>query len=685
MKDKLRFFRKLNPRVLGSVFRTFVANLWQMITFIGLLFLYLTAKSLSRMASFSFFPGKLTAKLQPKLFRFYQQAVKVLGSNREGSISRIDLIEISFRNMKAKKTRTMITIGGMAIGIGAIVFLVSIGYGLQHLVVSRVARLEEMRQADVSPQPGGKMKINDKTLADFKQISNVQMVLPLITVVGRINYQNSVTDMPVYGVTTDYLKQSAIRPIKGRIFESDALTVSAASAAVEMRSGQVAGVGTEAGAAKYGEEIQEVEFTINPGAWLRVREKPTTNSAILGYTKRTEGKQSGVEFWGGSYQSEDGRGEIGRDEEGNLLGKWVKASVPLWRGRICSEKEDKDCFDGQFMVMRDEDDQQARKTAYFAEINLSLSLSSVIGPQVLGVKAASEIATDSAEIGWVEIATEAGIIETPEVKIVEPSDSAIKQAVANQAMLKVLGIKESEALNKTFSVVFTVVGDLLESGEKRIESTPIEYTIIGIIPEEKTPIFYVPFIDLRSLGLVNYSQVKVVVKDQAGLEKVRQQIEAMGFGTRSVADTVIQVNNLFRTARIFLTLLGMVALAVAALGMFNTLTVSLLERTREVGLMKALGMKSFEVKELFLTESMIMGFFGGILGLILGFAAGKLLGIVLSLFAVFKGVGLIDVSSLPFPFILLIIVLSLVVGAATGFYPARRATKISALDALRYE
>ena len=155
--------------------------------------------------------------------------------------------------------------------------------------------------------------------------------------------------------------------------------------------------------------------------------------------------------------------------------------------------------------------------------------------------------------------------------------------------------------------------------------------------------------------------------------------------TTSVIDTVEQINNLFSTLRQVLALMGAVALMVASLGMFNTLTVSLLERTREIGLMKAMGMKSYEVQELFLTESMVMGFFGGFSGIIFGFLSGKFLGFVLSAIAVFKGVGYIDISYLPIPFVILILVLSLIVGLATGIYPAQRATKISALNALRYE
>ena len=182
-----------------------------------------------------------------------------------------------------------------------------------------------------------------------------------------------------------------------------------------------------------------------------------------------------------------------------------------------------------------------------------------------------------------------------------------------------------------------------------------------------------------------YSQLKIVVKHEKDLATVRKKVEGLGFSSSSVVDTVAQIDSLFSMVRKILAVVGAVALGVASLGMFNTLTVSLLERTREIGLMKAMGMRSNEVQELFLTESMVMGFFGGIAGLIMGFIAGKIVGLLLSIFAVVKGVGYVDVSHLPLSFVLLIILLSLFVGIVTGVYPAQRATKISALNALRYE
>lgn len=664
---------RLSLPKLPNLFLSLKEFFWKTTTFTLLLSLYFIGKIADKVTNLPFI-SKLTLKARPKFSSLYQKFSLMLNIHEKDSISRIDLIEISMRNLKSKKTRTSVTIGGMTIGIAAIVYLVSIGYGLQSLVINRVARLDEMKQADVVAQTGSKLKINDKILSDFKNISNVKYSLPLIALVGRVSYQNSISDMAVYGVTSEYLKQSAIKPSSGKIFDSNELVS-------EVPQGEVAGVSTLKTDVSVGDKIGDVDFYINANSWIRVRENPDPKSKILGYTKRTEGKYQGEEIWGGTYQSDDKVGQDGTDVKGKPLGRWLKSTVLLWKSEKC-DMEKGDCEEGKYKVVRDTDGVQVQKTGYLAEINLMVSSSEVKISNVLGD---TTINNSTGTLATVEIASEAGIIKPPETKKVDLGKGAIRQAVVNKAMLNVLGIKENEALGKKFSASFVVVGDLLDNEDEKIESTPSDYTIIGITPDDKTPVFYVPFIDLRSLGITNYSQVKVVVNEQASLSKARKQIEGMGYLTRSVADTVAQINSLFKTIRTVLALLGLVALAIAALGMFNTLTVSLLERTREVGLMKALGMTSEEVSELFLTESMIMGFCGGVFGIILGFLAGKITGLILSVFAIFKGVGVIDIASLPLGFVAIIVLLSLVVGIATGIYPAKRTTKISALNALRYE
>ncbi len=670
---RLKFKPKLNEVLTSS---------WRMVTFTCLLILYLITQIVGFVERWvtKLFKGSTNTESN-RLMHYWQpiylRAIKMLDAGRGNSISRIDLIELSISNLESKKTRTAITIGGMAVGIGAIVFLVSIGYGLQDLVVSRVTRLEEMRQANVSSQTGSKLRLNDKVLADFTNLPQVSSALPVITAVGKISYQNSVTDVAVYGVTANYLHQSAIKPIEGKIFDNNQLISS-----IKDSPGQVAGIATEREMGSVGERISRVEYLINPRAWIRVRSGPSIDAKIIGYTKRVEGYSQADEVWGGKYLADNDAGSAGSDKQGNTLGKWLKTKVLIWQRQSCDTKTQGDCEDGKYLVDRDQDGTQVQANGYVAEVNLAItSHANLEFGQVLG----SSDEANRTNTDWVEVASESSAITQVKVKQVKLAQDAIKEAVVNQAMLNVLGLDKNKAIGQTFSASFVIVGELLENQDNKIESVPTNYTIVGVIPDGKNPLFYVPFIDLRSLGVTNYSQAKISTKTQKGLAKVRRQIEAMGFITQSVADTVSQINSLFSTARVFFALLGMVALSVAALGMFNTLTVSLLERTREVGLMKVMGMRSQEIKELFLTESIVMGFYGGILGIVLGVVAGKLLSLILTLFALSRGAGLIDVSHVPFYFVILIAVLSLGVGIATGIYPAKRATKISALDALRYE
>jgi len=685
-KDKKRFpiFKRLLGffRFLFSApgIKTIWTSIWHLASFTFLLSIYLVnSQIVRRIANIKFLKFGFTKKILDMWSLLYVKITSNL-DKKSNSISRLYLIELSIRNMQSKRVRSLVTIGGMSIGIGTIVFLVSIGYGLEHLVVSRVARLDEMRQTEISMQSGSKIRINDKTIASFKDIPQVDSSMPLIAVVGRINYKNSISDVAVYGVTAQYLQQSAIKPIQGKIFDSNELVTTVSESKPE-----VAGVSTEAKTGKAGQKIQDLEFNIQQSEWIRVREGPDTKSRVLGYTRRAEGKAFGEEYWGTTYISDDDAGISGFDENGKPLGRWIKSKVYLWKDQDC-EQSNNDCENGQYLILRGDDGLQIQKLGYFAEININKTVTLQPEPKVLGESTPSATAaSDSAAIDWVEIASEAGIIKPPETKKVALGESAEKQAVVNRSLLRILGINEADSIGQKFSVSFVVVGDLLDSDEYKVESIPTEYEIIGVIPDEKSPVFYVPFVDLRSIGITNYSQIKVVVKNSNDLVKVRKQIEAMGYSTKSVVDTVSQINSLFNTVKIVLAILGMVALAVAALGMFNTLTVSLMERTREVGLMKAMGMKSAEIKELFLTESMIMGFMGGISGITVGFITGKMVGAVLSAFAVFKGIGIIDVSYIPISFILIITSLSLLVGVFTGFYPARRATKISALNALRYE
>ena len=714
------FFVRLWRWIVG-IPEFFKSTFLRLVLFVVLLLFYIVARGV-----FSAYGRVLKIIRRPsprsseEMFAaLYSKIEKLFRIERRQSIDRISLIGIAVRNMKVKKTRTAITIGGMALGIASIVFLVSLGYGVQRLVISQVARLEEMRQMDVSPQAGGKVKINDETLANMREIPNVESVAPLVAVVGKVNYQGSVSDMAVYAVTSDYLRQSAIQPSSGTIFESNDLSASLPTTET------VAGVSDSAPLSPegFGDILEPVSVQTPSTVWVRLRESPDPKSRLLGYSRLSRIPIDGDIVAGKPYGSTVSHsGEAYQDSHGETLGKWISIETSLWEKSSQCDSSD-ECAGG-FTSMKGADGLVLVEQGYFALVDedivvtpidkahetslddsglvLGESTEATASTETAATTEASASTTDSATDSsstvnnikvsasdgeWVEIDLGDTSKGDKTVEQATLGEAAKREAVVNRAMLQVLSLSESEAVGKKFNVSFVITGALFGGKAQKIESVESEYSIIGVIPDDKTPVFYIPFIDVRTLGVTNYSQVKLTVATQESLANVRRQVEGTGYVTTSVADTVEQINNFFGTARIVLALLGMAALGVAALGMFNTLTVSLLERTREVGLMKAMGMKAFEVQELFLTESMVMSFFGGVLGLFLGFLAGKSIGVLISTVAFFrdKNLGVLDVAYIPNLFVVTILIFSLAVGVLTGLYPARRATKISALNALRYE
>lgn len=648
--------------------------LWQISSLILLLILYLSQNTIkTRYYSLKHTPVFLDRtiwKYAPFFSRLYTKAIQLLDKSKSGVISRIDLIDLAVRNIKGKKTRSIVTVGGMAIGIATIVFLVSIGYGLQRLVVSRVAHLGELKQLEVGSQIGGQVKIDSTSLSQFRDITGVKLAIPLISLVGKITYHNSQTDVAAYATTKEYMQYANIKLLKGKLLGEG------------LKNNTIPVITYQEPVVSSPTPPQnQVSFTIDSQNWIRVRSSPDTNAPIIGYTKQVGKTQEGEEVKGKSYLSEDASGKAGKDVNGEIYGKWIKSSVLLWEKNLCEVGQS--CV-AEYIKKTNNDGLQTQKIGYFAEVNLLLVKSSSLLTNVLGDTTASSSATSSAS-EFITIASLSATLNQQDVKKIPLGEEAKKQAIVNRTMLKILNIDENEAIGKKFTVSFAVTSDLTSKKGNNIESSPDEYIITGIISEDKTPIFYLSLDDLKNLEITTYSQATIVANDEGAVRSIRKTIEALGYTTHSVVDTVDQINSIFQTVTLLLTIIGLIALAVAALGMFNTLTVSLLERTREVGLLKAMGMKSEEIQELFLTESFIMSFLGSTVGILIGFIAGKILSVLLSVIAIAKGVGFIDISYIPFSLIGLIIVLSIIVGIGTGIYPARRATKISALNALRYE
>jgi ABC-type antimicrobial peptide transport system permease subunit len=427
------------------------------------------------------------------------------------------MIDLSIKNLLAKKTRTYVTIGGVAMGIAFTVFLVSIGFGLEQLVLQNFSRLDQLRSIDAYSSVSQNVQINDKTVSDLKNITGVEQVLPIIAIAGKVNLQGSETDIVAYGVEREYLKKSDLNLLHGEFFPD-----------------------------------------------LQIAQSDNV-------------------------KGEEDEAVIEEEGENNVV---KKVRIP---------------------------------------------------------------------------------------------QSSQQQTVVNTAFLDLYEIDYESAIGSEFDVSLIATQELTEGEEVDLESYPTTYKITSVVSNFEIPVIYVPLKDVQALGVNTYSQARILTASQNEVSDVRQKIDVMGYRTESIIDTITQIEATFRNIRFVLTSVGMVALAVASFGMFNTLTVSLLERIREVGLLKVMGMKGVEIKDLFLTESILLGLGGGVLGILIGLVSGTIVSTIISSIAISRGYESIQVATIPFASLMAILLVATVTGMLTGLYPSRRATNISALNALRYE
>jgi putative ABC transport system permease protein len=135
----------------------------------------------------------------------------------------------------------------------------------------------------------------------------------------------------------------------------------------------------------------------------------------------------------------------------------------------------------------------------------------------------------------------------------------------------------------------------------------------------------------------------------------------------------------------FLGIFGSLALAVASLGIINTLVMAILERRREIGVLKALGAADRDVRRLFFSEAGAMGLAGGLFGVALGWAIGRAIQIATMIYLKRQGVNAPNIWTVPWWLVAGAIVFAVVVSLVSGIYPASRAAKLDPVEALRYE
>jgi putative ABC transport system permease protein len=186
-------------------------------------------------------------------------------------------------------------------------------------------------------------------------------------------------------------------------------------------------------------------------------------------------------------------------------------------------------------------------------------------------------------------------------------------------------------------------------------------------------------------GKPTYSSLTVRAKSPSQVEGIEAAVKNMGFSAFSLLDASRNLRLFFTIFDLLLGIFGSLALAVATLGIINTLVMAILERRREIGIFKALGAADSDVKQLFFVEAGVMGFVGGLLGVTFGWFIGTGITWGTNVYLKRQNLPVAHVFSVPWWLVLGAIAFAVMVSLAAGLFPATRAARLDPVEALRYE
>jgi len=399
-----------------------------------------------------------------------------------GSVSFFLLADIAFKNLFYKKLRTTLTIGGVIIGVGAVIFLLAFGFGLRDVVSKQVVDSSSIRTIDVNPAKANLVTLDSENIGRIKRTSGVVTVAPVYYYAGKVVYAKAQSEAVVYGAGQEYLSLTNFKRIAGKL----------------------------------------PNFNDNPEALF-------VSSA---YVK-----------------------SLGETQPEKIIGKELTVTISI--------KTDTDAG------------AQKKDLVYKGQV--------------------------------------AGVIENGSGSEVYMSDTIFTKA-----------------------------------------------------------------------GIDKASQLKVLVGDKKDVPNVQKKIESLGFTSTSPLQTLDQINQIFGILNIMFLGFGGIGLIIAILGMFNTLTISLLERTKEIGLMIALGARSRDIRRLFVIEAVGLAVIGGTLGIAGAYLLSFGINYVLNRLAHSRGVvDIFSVFSFPSWLILSTIGFSALLGLLVVYLPARRAARINPIEALK--
>ena len=275
-----------------------------------------------------------------------------------------------------------------------------------------------------------------------------------------------------------------------------------------------------------------------------------------------------------------------------------------------------------------------------------------------------------------------------------------------------LGFEPPEqAVGKTIQLLTDRLKQEVSDGDLPFETVRFSYQVVGVLPRllpnQTNPFFrgvVVPLEEARELwkenasgmtslsGLTSleegrgreYDSIDVRVADLMSLERVREEVRSWGAATFAIVDQMKRIQEAFLVLEVVLGVLGGIAMLVASLGIANVLIISVMERRQVIGIMKAIGGTDRDVRRIFLAEAGLIGFSGGVMGLLAGWTLTRIATVFIDRY--FQSHDILNAPNLfAYPLWLVAGAIGFAVGLSllSGVIPANRATRVDPVEALR--
>ncbi|WP_251862270.1 FtsX-like permease family protein [Clostridium sp. Marseille-Q2269] len=267
----------------------------------------------------------------------------------------------------------------------------------------------------------------------------------------------------------------------------------------------------------------------------------------------------------------------------------------------------------------------------------------------------------------------------------------------SENLLKKLGIKNAKDV---IGKEITIKAKLLEApGIPKIDPLIKKFKVIGLVREEFSDNANVIMSIEDAKDILDYtnmkknyyaekgpSQVQVIAKKLSDVSTISDEISKMEYQVTSIQSSIKDIKSGFIIIQAVLSVVGIIIIFVASIGVINTMTMSIYERTRSIGIMKALGCSRADIRKLFIVESATIGFIGGLMGLVFSIVNTGIIKVALTGFLKSKGIKNIpNIFVTPVWLVLGTIGFAILISIVAGLYPANKASKLDPIESLKYE